>query len=349
MRQRPMDERLLSEIGEPGVIDRARRAAGRRRAPLILGIGDDAALISPPPGKMLSLTCDMMIEGVHFRRDWSEAGQVGSKAAAVNLSDIAAMGGTPAVALVSLAAPADLAVGWIDEFFAGLTTELLAFGCQLAGGDTVGSPGPIVVDVTVAGFQETAARRQGARPGDVLVLTGPVGGAAAGLALLEAGERWPGSDARVHGLLAAQLMPHPRVAESQVLVSYAHAMTDLSDGLSTSLELLTRPKGLGARIDQEQIPMHPGLGVAAERLQRDPEDWMREGGEEYELLAAVAPRRVPALWRALQRQGYPIYPIGEVTSEPGLHWRRQGKEIRVERGAFDHFDLGRQLEHPPRS
>ncbi len=339
----------LLSLGERGVIEQARRHAGRRRAPLLLGIGDDAALLTPPPNKLLSLTCDMLVEGVHFRRDWSTARQIGGKAAAVNLSDIAAMGGEPAIALVSLAAPGETRACFVDEFFAGLTAELAAYGCQLAGGDTVASPGPVVVDVTVAGFQEAAVRRRGARAGDVLVLTGPVGGAAVGLALLEAGSRFPGSDKTERALLAAQLSPHARVREGRALARYAHAMTDLSDGLGTALSLLTEDRGLGARLDREQIPVAAGLRQVAGRLQKDPDRLIIDGGEEYELLAAVAPRRVPALWRTFARLGLVLYPIGEVTASAGLFWREAGRETRIERAIFEHFRLGRKLEEPPRT
>ncbi len=337
------DDTPLSSLGERGVIEKARRQAGRPRAPLLLGIGDDAALVHVPAGKLLTLTCDMLVEGVHFRRDWSTARQIGGKAAAVNLSDIAAMGGEPAVALVSLAAPGEIPARFIDDFFAGLTAELSDHGCQLAGGDTVASPGPVVVDVTIAGFQEKAVRRRGARPGDVLMLTGPVGGAAAGLALLEAGARFPGADTTERALIEAQLSPHPRVREGRALVRFAHAMTDLSDGLGTALGLLTEPGGLGARLDREQIPVAAGLAQVAGRFGLDPVHLMVDGGEEYELLAAVAPGRVPSLMRSFSRLGHSLYPVGQVTASPGLFWREGEREAAIERASFEHFRLGGEL------
>lgn len=327
----------VRDVGEAGVIARALRRAGSSRM-VLAGIGDDAAVLHVPRGAALLASCDMLVEGVHFRRDWSSPEQVGAKAAAVNLSDIAAMGGRPSALLTSLALPPALPVAWVEAFYAGFGKVAAQWQAPLAGGDTVGSPGPVVVDVTVLGYARRPVKRFGAQPGDNLVLTGPVGGAAAGLALLASGCRWPGGSEWERRLLAAQLTPSARVREGRWLAGGARAMTDLSDGLGVGLLGILGDR-VGASIEGSAVPRSAGLEEAARRLGVPIRSWLVDGGEDYELLAAVPAERLPRMQATFARHGRDLFVIGTVEAEPGIRWREDGREVSVTVRSFEHFHL----------
>jgi thiamine-monophosphate kinase len=327
----------VREAGEPGVVAAARRHGGRSRR-VVTGIGDDAAVLAVPRGRHLLASCDMLVEGIHFRRDWARPEQVGEKAAAVNLSDIAAMGGKPLALLTSLALPPDLPLAWVEAFFDGFERLASRWGSPLVGGDTVGSPGPVVVDVTVLGTARRPVPRTGAEPGDVLVLTGPVGGAAAGLALLANGVRWPGAGVGERRLLEAQLAPRPRLDEGRWLAEAARAMTDLSDGLGVGLVNLL--DGRGAVLEGSQVPRLPEVAATARRLGLRELDLVVDGGEDYELLAAVPAEAWPALADTFRRRRRTLHRIGVVQADPALVWREAGREVKLRVRPFDHFTVG---------
>jgi thiamine-monophosphate kinase len=331
------DRATVREAGELGVIEAARRHGGGGGR-IVAGIGDDAAVLAVPRGQRLLASCDMLVEGIHFRRDWAGPDQVGEKAAAVNLSDIAAMGGRPIALLTSLALPPGLPMAWVEAFYDGFERLANRWGSPLVGGDTVGSPGPVVVDVTVLGVARKPVPRTGAAAGDVLVLTGPVGAAAAGLALLERGVRWPGGGAGERRLLEAQLTPRPRVDEGRWLAEVARAMTDLSDGLGVGLVNLLG--GLGATLDASQVPRLPEVSEVAGRLGMPETQLILNGGEDYELLAAVPSEAWPALADTFRRRRRPLHRIGVVHAGPELVWRELGREVTLRVRPFDHFGVG---------
>jgi len=294
--------------------------------PTVLGIGDDCALLRPSPGAELVVTTDMLMDGRHFRLDEAGAEAVGRKAMGVNLSDIAAMAARPVAAVVAVALPTrdGRAVAIARDLHAGLTAAAARFGVTLVGGDTNAWDGPLVVAVTV--FGETtprgAVRRSGAKPGDAVFVTGPLGGS----------------------LLGRHLSPEPRIAEALALHAAAplHALIDLSDGLSSDLgHVLDESGGLGAVLDAGAIPVHPDAVALSARDGRSPLDHALSDGEDFELCFTVAPGDADRL-AAAPPEPARLYRVGEIVTRPGL-WLRQadGSLTRVDPSGFDH------LRRPP--
>jgi thiamine-monophosphate kinase len=256
--------------------------AHRPSTEVLLGIGDDGALLRQHAGSESVVTTDLLVEGVHFRLDWLTPELLGRKAIAVSLSDIAAMGATPRAAFVSLAIPQRLDDAFFEAFFTGVISLCDRHGVTLAGGDLSSSPGPLVVDSTLIGEAEAgrALRRSGARPGDSLYVSGTLGSSAAGLAQLLAGVTL---DTATTGTdldsIRSHLAPMPRVELGRALAQtgLASAAIDVSDGLSSDLRHLCRASGVGAVVDVSALPTH----VARE--------YALHGGEQYELLFAGSP------------------------------------------------------------
>ena len=280
----------IRELGELGLIARVRSAvASSAEAGVRTGIGDDAAVLALGPGALLLATTDLVIEGVHFRRAWASPYDIGWKSMAVNLSDIAAMGGTPRWVLIAVALPNEASVEDVDLFYSGLRDAAAPSGAVIVGGDTSASPDGWMINVTVLGEHlGTPKLRSAARPGDAVVVTGTLGRSAAGLALLEAGEaKHPGVSEEARGeLTAAHLRPVARLAEGRWLGGQpgVHAMMDMSDGLATDLGHICRESRVGARIMVDALPVPPAAREAAGALGRNPLEWATGGGEDYELL-----------------------------------------------------------------
>jgi thiamine-monophosphate kinase len=286
-----------------GIRARARRFGGGVR----LGIGDDCAVLRPKAGHELVVTTDMLLEGRHFRREWHSPESVGHRCLARGLSDIAAMGARPVAAFLSVAVPGELAgdgrqAGWVERFLDGLLTLADEHRVTLAGGDTAESPGGVLADIVVMGEVPAgrALLRSGARAGDLIYVTGALGGAAAELARLERSARWKAETrklARAEGAAHPHFFPQPRIGAGLALQrrGLATAMIDVSDGLSTDLDHLCEESGLRAEVDAAALPVH-ALAVEAERR-----GWTDSGlglalhgGEDYELLfTARAGARVP--------------------------------------------------------
>jgi thiamine-monophosphate kinase len=327
------------EWGESDVVQYIARRAKPCRPEVEVGVGDDAAVVRAQGGRRLVVSADMLVEGVHFRREWTSPGGLAVKAVSVNVSDIAAMGAKPFGLLTSVALPAGLPVKWVAQFFRGVVRTARAYQADLLGGDTVGSPGPVVVDVTVLGWAERPVLRQGARPGDRLVVTGSLGAAAAGLWVLERGLSDP--DPAVRRVLRRHLRPRARVEAGRILAPVAHAMTDVSDGLAWELKELLESGGMGAQIVAERIPVDRATRFVAELAGADPLEWALYGGEDYELLAALPPDAVEAAGQALGARGLALTAIGVVTADAGLRLERPGGEVPLDVHRFDHFRLDR--------
>jgi thiamine-monophosphate kinase len=274
----------------------------------LVGIGDDAAVLATPDGRVVATT-DFLLEGRHFRRDWSQAADVGHKAAARSLADVAAMGAVPTGVLVALAAPADLPVSWLRSFAEGLAAECARAGASVIGGDTARADA-VLLAVTALG--DLAGRapvlRSGARPGDVVAVCGPLGHAAAGLALLNAGLREPAD------LVAAQLRPTPPYdAGPEAAVLGATAMIDTSDGLLADLGHLADASNAQVNITSSFVRTTSGFpALTAVRQQfLEPDQaltWALAGGEDHSLAATFPPEvALPARWHV----------IGEVRARPG--------------------------------
>jgi thiamine-monophosphate kinase len=317
-----------NEENEEHVLERIRRAFASPRWPtksgglpnhaaprfLSLGIGDDAALVSGTPGYEMVLTCDWFLEGIHFLRNRHPADAVGWKCLARAVSDIAAMGAVPRCFLLSLALPRGLADSWLEDFLAGLSRAARKFGCSLAGGDTT-ERREVLINVTVVGEvrRGRGVRRSGARPGDIIYVSGRLGEAQLGLRLLR--ERKRGSSIR-DSRLRKHLYPEPRLELGRWLGEkrMASAMMDLSDGLSSDLRRLCEASKVGAVISSERLP-----SVRVKNLKHrgpeqggvDPLQLTLHGGDDYELLFTVPASKAKRLPRSLG--GAVITPVGKVT------------------------------------
>jgi thiamine-monophosphate kinase len=271
--------------------ERALIAAIRRRVrtkpSIAAGIGDDCAVLRVPAGHEVLITTDFSLEGVHFRREWHPAENVGHRCLARGLSDIAAMGGNPVAAFLSLALPPELPQRWVDRFFDGLLKLATEFNVTLAGGDTSKSPTGILADIVVVGSvpKGKAVLRSGARPGDHIYVTARLGESAAALAALRSGKKIRTADYPRH------FTPEPRLKVGQYLRQrgLASSMIDLSDGLSTDLDHLCQESGVGAEIDSAAIPR----ALAGKPAREVPLALALHGGEDYELLFTSS-KRIPA-------------------------------------------------------
>jgi thiamine-monophosphate kinase len=327
----------LRELGEFGLIERiAARVA--QRTGIAIGIGDDAAAIEPTAGLLTLVTTDMLVEGVHFDLALCDPVTLGRKSLAVNLSDIAAMGGRPRHVLLSLAIPRDLPVEFLDGFITGMLERGDQFGATLIGGDTCSSSAGLVISVTVMGeqFPDLIVRRGGAQPGDLICVTGTLGDAAMGLAMLKAGVR-DGAAVTRH------LDPMPRVREGLKLAEggIPSAMIDVSDGLLADLGHILDLSGVGARLYLEKLPLSDYYLAKQASLQEDLFLFPLSGGEDYELLFTAPPAKLPAVKSTLAETGTRTTVIGEVTVAGRLVvFKPDGTEYPAVRRGYDHFSGG---------
>ncbi|MBI2839714.1 MAG: thiamine-phosphate kinase [Acidobacteria bacterium] len=320
----------IRDWGERGLIGWLRRQ--RQRVPfspayrLLKGIGDDAAIIAGRGSGKLLVSCDALVEGVHFDRQRASGADVGWKAGAVNISDIAAMGGRPLYLLVSVALPAGIERAWAQGFFRGLLAAARRYGAAVIGGDTVASPGPVFVDVAVIGECARPVMRDGARAGDALFVTGTLGDSAAGLISLQ---RRSG----VRALERHHLRPQPQVEIGHLLAAKGipTAMLDMSDGLSRDIRNLCDASRCGAQIQAGAIPISRSVRRFCARAGLDPLTLALHGGEDYRLLFAVSPRKVAVVTELehCQRIGTLIEKGYYVQSEAGIE--------PFGEGAWSHF------------
>jgi thiamine-monophosphate kinase len=297
-----------------------------------VGVGDDAAVLRPTPGRRLVVTTDVLVEGRHFGSAFSEPEDWGWKAVAVNLSDLAAMGAAARWLLVALTVPDHASLTLLQRLYAGIGEACEAFAVALVGGDTSGGPA-LSLAVTALGEADRAVTRAGARPGDRLVVSGPLGAAAAGLALLERDDQ-PAREllGRFPGLAAAHRRPRPELATGMRLAhAGATAMIDLSDGLAGDALHLAEASGVGIELHDAAVPLAPGVAEAAALLGRDPAELALGGGEDYLLAAALPP--------TADLGG--VLDCGRFTAEPHRRVRLTPAGPRPLAGlAFDHFRPG---------
>ncbi len=331
----------VAALGERALIDRLRQRVPPPPPHVIVGIGDDAAVLEPERGRLDVVTTDAIVEHVHFRRDWSPADAIGHKALAVNLSDLAAMGAVPRAVVLSLALPADLPVADFDGVIDGFLALATETGTPLVGGNISRSPGPLVIDVTAIGsvHRRKMLRRTGARAGHALFVTGSIGAAAAGLALLAAGSARETTDEAARECVQRYERPQPRlrVAGAVARSRSASAAMDLSDGLADAAKQIAQASGTGVILDAGVLPIHPGVTRWCAAAGTDPVAFALAGGEDYELLFAVAPRMRSRFLSAVRRAHGPgITYIGRLTAEPGAWLERAGVREPLPSG-FTHF------------
>ncbi|RNL84804.1 thiamine-phosphate kinase [Halostreptopolyspora alba] len=315
----------IGELGEFALIARV-TARFPHSDNVILGPGDDAAIVGAPDGRVVATT-DALVEGRHFRHEWSSGGDVGHKAAAQNLADIAAMGARPTALLLALAAPPELRVTWVDEFAAGFGDECAAAGVGVAGGDVSASE-TLTIVVTAMGdlAGRSAVRREGARPGDAVAVAGNLGLSAAGLELLQAGLGEP------RACLDEHRRPRPPYEQGpEAAARGATAMLDVSDGLVQDLGHICRASGVAVDLDPAALAPGPALRAAADALAaagrpRDPVTFLLAGGEDHALAATFPPdTALPAQWTRVGRveAGSGVTVGGSRVSATGWdHYRR---------------------------
>ncbi len=324
----------LKKLGEFGLIERIARQITTGKG-VILGIGDDAAAFEPSPGRLNLITSDMLIEGIHFDLSFCDPLSLGRKALAVNLSDIAAMGGEPRHFLLSLAIPPAMTLDFLDNCVTGILQRAEQFGVTLIGGDTCASPDTLVLSLTVLGeqFPDQIVRRSGARPGDRICVTGTIGDSALGLRLLKQGER-------VGTSILRHLDPLPRVLEGRTLAEayLPSAMIDLSDGLLADLGHILDLSAAGARIHTDALPLSADFRKYFPAIEEEALSLALAGGEDYELLFTAPPEKIHTIFLLMEKLGTPVSVIGTITEERTVAViGPEGSELSLDKKGFNHF------------
>lgn len=328
----------LNELGEFGLIDLIKQDTIYNHGSVVVGIGDDAAALLPTPRQLLLLTTDMLVESVHFDLATTTPWQLGYKSIAVNISDIAAMGGVPRHAVVSIAIPPSTSPDFVVNLYTGMKEICREFSVNIVGGDTVSSPRGIVINVTVSGEVEPVnlVRRSGAKPGDIVAVTGFLGNSAAGLSLLAAGE-WEEYDF-AWSLVTAHLTPRPQVKAGQLLAACgATSMDDISDGLASEAHEIANASKVGIKLYANQIPLSADLRAAADKLGKQALDWALYGGEDFQLVFTMEPEQYESF-----RKTYPdvtVYKVGEVVEvEQGVTLvDEMGQVHEINARGYNHF------------
>jgi thiamine-monophosphate kinase len=308
--------------------------------PGALGLVDDAAVITPPPGCDLVLTTDGVISGVHVFAD-DQPENIGRKALRMNLSDLAAKGATPIGFLLSLALPAAIDEAWLAAFAAGLGEDAERYGCPLLGGDTDHTPGPTSVSIAAFGAVPYGkmVRRSTAKAGDAIVVTGTIGDAALGVLLRRdesLAKRWRLSDVMSAHLKQRYLLPEPRNALAHAVLQNASAAIDVSDGLAGDLAKLCRASGVAAEIDVARVPLSDAVRAA---VAADPAmmETALSGGDDYEIVLTLAPDKFAAMRTAAHQAGVAVTEIGRMTAGEGARFLHEGKTLSFARPSYSHF------------
>ncbi|MFO7713008.1 thiamine-phosphate kinase [Desulfosarcina sp.] len=317
--------------GEFALIKRLARQSLTTHPDLVAGIGDDAAVIGGTfaDGDYLLVTTDMLVEGSHFRRDWATPVQIGIKSVACNVSDIAAMGGSPTLMFVSLALPPETEVAWVEALYQGMTDACRRYGVVIAGGDTTHGE-RITISIALLGrvSPQNLCLRSHASPGELLCVTGPLGGSAAGLAMLSAALE-PLAD-----LKEKHLAPACRLDVSPIIATLAGAMIDISDGLAAEVNHICEQSGIGAEIIVADIPIHPSVHHAAQLTGNNAFDFALSGGEDFELLFSISAQNL----RRLLNKGIQATVVGRLTEAMSACSLKfpDGKRTPLS-GGYNHF------------
>ena len=347
----------LTDIGELGIIDRFRQRFPAKSPQVVMGIGDDTAILKGKRGYYDLLTTDILIEDVHFRRSSTPPYFLGRKSLAVNISDIAAMGGEPQYCLLTLGAPQGLTVEYLDQLMEGMLYEASRWGVSLIGGDTSSSPDKLLINIVVWGRvkKREVLTRSGAGVGDSIFVSGKLGSSAMGLKLLQKGYRLqreelvapqgepqPSEEPYIRECLTSHLTPEPRVALGRAIASHrlASSMIDISDGLSRDLMNICRESRKGAQLLKSRIPVFEAVLHLAAKKGNDPYHLALHGGEDYELLFTVPPGRLSKLEK-LRAKGLPtpITMIGSITDEEEgiIIVDQEGNRQPLVPGGYEHF------------
>jgi thiamine-monophosphate kinase len=328
----------LKDIGEFGFIERIKGGCLIRNENVIIGIGDDSCVFKTSAEVVSLLTTDMLVEQIHFLLEAIPPYQLGRKSLAVNMSDIAAMGGTPKEAVLSVAIPDTVDLEYLDALYDGMKAMAKEFEVNLLGGDTTSSPGPLIINIALVGEaqKEEVLYRSTAKVGDVVFLTGPVGSAAAGLDIILKGR---GAD-EWEELIEAHHNPYPQIKTGRIIASMkvANSLIDVSDGVAADLGHICTESKLGAIIEEEMIPTTAQFRAYCAKFQENSRHLSLHVGEDYVLLGTVPEESATRLQKALESNGCQFHPVGKTVAESGL--RLEGSDGSVEViGAigWDHF------------
>ena len=305
--------------------------------PGALGLLDDAAFIKPPPGCEVVLKTDAIVGGVHFFND-DPPDTFARKALRVNLSDLATKGAKPLGFLLTLALPNNIGEVWLTDFAKGLRDDVANYRCPLFGGDTVRTPGPVMISIAMFGSvpEGRMVKRSGAKAGDTVFVTGTIGDAALGLAIRN-GAKWQLSATQRDHLLLRYLLPQPRNALAETILHEASAAMDVSDGLVGDLAKLCRVSGVAATIDTARVPLSDAAQAV---IAADPAalETALTGGDDYEILCTVPPAKVDRFRVAAMAAKVAVTPIGMIEAGEGARFRdAKGQELSFRRGSFSHF------------
>ncbi|WP_202962862.1 thiamine-phosphate kinase [Tumebacillus flagellatus] len=334
----------IREIGEFGLIDAITGLLDQGDDSVVVGIGDDAAVTAYSKGSQVVTTTDMLVEGVHFRRDTISDRSLGYKSLAVSISDIAAMGGIPKHAVISLAIPVEMEVERLQDLYAGVADVCRDYQTHVVGGDIVKTSGPFVISVTLIGEVEAgrALLRSGARPGDLLFVTGTVGGSAAGLdCLLQAEPRVEAAEEDLRHLLQAHQEPRPQVSAGRLLLEsgFCTSLNDVSDGLASECNEIAEKSGVRLVLEGESVPLHESVRRYAASRGQDPLEWALFGGEDYQLVGTMKPEGVAPLTALFAKNALSITVIGRVdeAGTPGVTLVRNAQKQELKPRGFNHF------------
>lgn len=333
----------IGYYGEFFLIERLKKCVTAPPDFVIIGISDDAAAFESRAGCVTLMTADALVEGVHFDLSFVPFRDLGWRAMAANLSDVAAMGGRPTWATVCLCVPPSCPIESLEALYAGLDAVAAPFGCRIVGGDTTSSPSGLMIAISLLGEvqRERITPRSGVKPGDLFCVTGHLGGARAGMEVLR--KRHLGRPMSGHFEAAVEkfLRPVPRVREAAAMGDAAaiHAAIDISDGLSSEVHHLCRMSRAGARIESTSVPIHPETDAIARLCEEEGLSFALSGGEDFELLFTVATRDAETVARAVQAAtGTPVSVIGEaVPPQEGVRIRRDGAWHPLESSGYEHF------------
>jgi len=329
----------LKKVGEFGLIEVIKKTVFNRNKKIIVTIGDDAAIVKPSPGKYLILTTDTLLENLHFDLSYFSFRQLGHRALTANLSDIAAVGGLPVTALVTLGLPSYVSVENVLELYSGMNLLAKKFNCPISGGDVTSSPKGLFITITVLGEVERnfLTLRSKAKAGDLIGVTGELGESHTGLKLLQKAKK----DKRIKfpkNLVQKHLTPQPKIFEAREIIKKLkpNSMIDISDGLASEVSHIAKASKLGAVIFESEIPLSPKARKAGKILNKNPLNWALYGGEEYELLFTIPKSGVKSLIKLSKKIKLTL--VGEMKKGAGVFLvNRDGKKERIKKGGFKHF------------
>ncbi len=339
----------LKQIGEFGFIDKIRRGCLIRPANIIKAIGDDAAAFSTEPGQISLITTDLLVERIHFLRETISGFDLGHKCLAVNLSDIAAMGGKAREAFVSIAIPANCPLEYLEALYDGMKQLAAEFEVNILGGDTTGSEDDLIINVAIYGTvaKDELLGRDAARPGDIIFSTGHLGDSKAGLHLIL--NKIKADSAHLKSVYRAHVRPAPQLHEGRFLAGRAgvHAAIDTSDGLSSDLSHIAEQSRVGATLYANRLPVSAALQSFCRRFDFDPVEFALSGGEDYTLLCTVAPQHADILERNFKNKfKRPLFRIGQVNKTCRLELvYPDGRVKPIKSSGWDHFKTRADENH----